>query len=85
MDRETLQQKTTHNGRENSKLQDFQGQDSSGEGVWNISEQILLQYLLLGTMVQRLKVVKDIVLTCVVSQHAENTPGQSRQGTHPSK
>ena len=35
-----LQQKPTHKGRENSKLQDFQRQEGSGECVWNISEQI---------------------------------------------
>ena len=33
-------QKTAHKGRENSKLQDLQRQDDSGECVWNISEQI---------------------------------------------
>ena len=40
MDGETLQQKTVHGGRENSKLQDLQRQESSGECVWNISEQV---------------------------------------------
>ena len=35
---ETLQQKTTHKGREDSKLQDLQRQEGSGECVWNISE-----------------------------------------------
>ena len=40
MDGETLQQKTTHKGRENSTLQDLQRQDSDGESIWKISEQI---------------------------------------------
>ena len=38
MDGETLQQKTTHKGRKNSKLQELQRQEGGGECVWNISE-----------------------------------------------
>ena len=37
---ETLQQKTTHNGRENSKLQALKRQEGSGECIWNPSKQI---------------------------------------------
>ena len=37
---ETRQQKTTHQGRENSKLLDLQIQEGGGECIWNISEQI---------------------------------------------
>ena len=37
----------------------------------------------LGTMKQRPKVVRDIVLMCGVAQHADDTPGWRRQGTHP--
>ena len=40
MDGETLQQKTTYKGRENSKLQDLQRQEGGGECVWINSEQI---------------------------------------------
>ena len=40
MDGETLQLKTTHKGRKNSKLQDPQRQEAGGECIWNISEQI---------------------------------------------
>ena len=37
---ETLQQKTTHKGREISKLQDLQRQECGGECMWNPSEHI---------------------------------------------
>ena len=40
MDGETLQQKTTHKGRKNTKLPDLRRQEGGGEYVWNISEQI---------------------------------------------
>ena len=68
MDDENLQQKTTHKGREDSKLQDLQRQDSGGECVWNISEQIQGINVHHGgaTAHQRPKVVRDIVFTCVV-------------------
>ena len=62
MDVETLQQKTTYNRRENSKLQDLQNHEGGRECVWNTSRFRVL----LGTMEQRPKVVRDIVLTCVV-------------------
>ena len=42
--------------------------------------------VLLGTMHQRPKVVRDIgFYMCGVAQHAKDTPGQRRQGTNPSK
>ena len=59
MDVETLQQKTTDKARENSKLQDLQR-------VVDYAFGILVSRVLLGTMEQRPKVVRDIVLTCVV-------------------
>ena len=40
MDGGTLQQKTTHKGRKNRKLQDLQRQEGGGESVWNINEHI---------------------------------------------
>ena len=42
---------------------------------------------LLGIMGQRPRVVRDIVFMCLfgVAQHAEDTPGKSRQGTNPRK
>ena len=39
-DGETLQQKTTHKGRESSNLQDLQRHWGRGGRVWNINEQI---------------------------------------------
>ena len=43
MDGETLQQKTTHKGRNNTKLQDFWRQEGGGECIWNTwGEQVLL-------------------------------------------
>ena len=41
---ETLQQKITHKGREDSKLQDLQRQKGSRECVWNISEHQNLMF-----------------------------------------
>ena len=71
MDGETLQQNTTHNGRENSKLQDLQKQ---------MSEQIQGTT---GHNGARPKVVTDFLNMCGVSQHANDTQGRSRQGTNP--
>ena len=82
MDGETLQQKTTHKGRENSKLQGLQGQVGSGECIWNIVSRFRV---LLGTMEERPQVVRGILLTCGITKDAEDTPGRSRQGTHPSE
>ena len=83
MDGETLQQKTTHKGRKNSKLQDLQRQEGSGECVWNISEQIQ------GTTGHHVAKAKGCqrhyFYLCIVAQHAEDTPGWSRKGTNPSK
>ena len=62
---EILQQKITHMGRE--KKQQTTGspqQDGSGECIWNISEQI--QGSSRGTMGQRPKLVRGIVLKCVM-------------------
>ena len=55
---QALQQKTTGQRRKNNQPQDIQGQEGGQECLWNISLKI--------TMEQRPKVVRDIVLTCVV-------------------
>ena len=39
--------------------------------------------VVLGTIEQRPKVVRDIVLSMWCCKHADDTPGQSRQGTNP--
>ena len=40
MVRETLQQKTTHKGRENRNVQNLQRQEVNEESVWNPGKQI---------------------------------------------
>ena len=83
MDGETLQQKLTHTGRGNSKLQDLQGQEGGGESFFNISEQsqdTTGQYKTNDKGCQR-----SYFNMCGVAKHAEATPGWSRQGIHPSK
>ena len=58
MDGETIQQKTTHKGKKNSKLQDVQSQ----KVVENVFEILASRFrVVLGTMEQRPKVVRDIV------------------------
>ena len=76
----TIQQKITHKGRKNSKLQDLQRQEGAGEGIWNISEQIRV---LLGTMQQRLRVVKNIAFTFVVLQNMLRTHQGRADRAHP--
>ena len=44
MDGKSLQQTTTHKGRNNSQLQDLQKQEGSGKHFWNISEQITTEH-----------------------------------------
>ena len=83
MDGESLQQKTTHKGRENSKLQDLQRQEGNGEYIWNISEQI--QGATGHNVTKAVGCQSQCFDMCGVAQHAEDTPGQNRQGTHPSK
>ena len=80
---ETLQQETTHKGRENSKLQDLQRQEGGGESIWNISEQVQGTTGHNGAKAEGCH--RHCVDMCSVAQHAEDTPGQSRQGTHSSK
>ena len=42
--------------------------------------------VVLGSMEQRPRVVREFVFyMCGAAQHAEDTPGQSRQGINPSK
>ena len=63
MDEETPQQKATDKGRKNSKLQDRQRQ----EGDWKRLGLLVRRFrVLLGTVKQRPRVVKDTVCTCVV-------------------
>ena len=57
---EMLYQKTT---RDNSKLQDLLRQEGSEECIWNLQNRFRV---LLRTMEKRTKVVRNIVLTCVV-------------------
>ena len=52
----TLQQKTTNRGRENTKPQDLQRQEGSGEFVWNPGKQGLT-----GHNGVKPKVVRDII------------------------
>ena len=77
MDGETLQQKTTNKGRKNSQLQDLQKQESGGERVWNISEQLQ------GTTGHHGAKTKGFYMFDV-AQHTEDTPGRSREATNPS-
>ena len=76
---EILQHKTTHKGRENNKLQDLQG--GRGECVWNISEQIQGPTGHNGAKANGYQT--HCFDMCGVTQHAEDTPGQSRQGPTP--
>ena len=58
MNGETLQKKTTHIGKKSSKLQ---------EVVENVFVILVSRFrVLLGTLEQRPKVVRDIIFTCVV-------------------
>ena len=69
MDCETIKQKTVHKGIENSKSQDLQRQV-----VKNAFGILMSRFrVLLGTMEQRPKVVRDIVFTCVVLHHMLGT------------
>ena len=75
--------KTTHKGRKNSKLPDLIRQEGGGEHIWNIGEQVQ------GTteyFKDRLKVVTDIVFTCVMLHNMLRTHEgmQGRQGTNTS-
>ena len=76
MDGETLQQKTPHKERSNSQLQHFQRQEGGGECIWNIVSRFTV---LLGTIEQRPRVVRDIAFTCVVLHNMLRT----RQGRAP--
>ena len=59
----TIQQKTTHKGRENCKLKDLQRQESSGEWIWNPGKQIQDPTGHKGT---KTKGCQRQILTCVV-------------------
>ena len=63
MDGESLQQKMTHRGRENNKLQDLQRQEGGGECFWNISGKVQGTT---GHHGAKAELVRDIVFTCVV-------------------
>ena len=81
MDGETLQQQTTHEVRKNSKLQDLQRQESGGEHIWDISEQIQGTIGHHGTKPKGCQI--HCFYICGVEQCTKDTPGQSRQGTTP--
>ena len=80
---ETLQQRTTQKGRENSKLQDLYRQEGCGECILNPNKQI--QGV---TGHNRTKVVgcqSYCFDMCGVAQYAEDTSGWRRQGINPSR
>ena len=64
LDGQTLQPKTTDQGRKNSQLQDLQGKEGGGKCLW--SRLVSHFRVLLGTMGKRPRVVRDIVFICVV-------------------
>ena len=66
----------------NIQLEDLQRQEGDGNAFGIL---VSCFRVLLGTMEQRARVVRDIVFTCVVAQHAEDPPGRARQGTNPRK
>ena len=83
MDGETLQQKATHKGRENSQLQDLQRHEGGVNRLWNLSEPVQGTSGHHGAKAKACQ--RYCVYICGVAQHAEDTPGQGRQGTNPSK
>ena len=79
---ETLQQKTTHKGRVNSKLQDLQRQEGSGECVLNPGKQS--QGLTGHNAIKVKGSQKHCFDMFCAAQHAEDTPRRTRHGTHSS-
>ena len=81
MDGETLQQKTTC--KKNSQLQDPWCQEGGGKHIQDLSEHVP------GTTWHHEAKAKGCerhcVYMCGVTEHAEDTPGWSRQGTNPRK
>ena len=81
LDGQTLQLKTTDQGRKNSQLQNLQGPEGGGKRLWNLNE------LLQGTTGHHGAKAKGCqrhcVYVCVVGQHAEDTPEWDRQGHQP--
>ena len=76
MDGETLQQKRTHKGRKNTKLQDLQMQEDGEKRLWNLSEPVQ------GTTGHHRPKAKGCqkhcFYMCGVAQHDEDTSGWSR-------
>ena len=77
-----LEQKTSHKGREKGKLQDLQRQ-GGGESIWMISEQIQGTSGHHGAKAKGCQ--KHCFHMCGTAQHADYTPGWTRQSTHHSK
>ena len=81
MDGETLQQKTTYKGRNNSQLQDLQRQKGSGKHLWNITEPVQGTTGHHGAKAKGCQ--RHCLYMCDVEQYAEDRTGWSRQGTNP--
>ena len=79
----TLEQKTTHKGRENSKLQDLQRKEGSGECVWNPGKQI--QGLSGHNGVKAEGCQRHCFGMCGVAQYAEDTLGGADRAPTPVK
>ena len=59
-----------HNGRKNSQPQDLQRQEGDGKCLWNLSEQVPGTT---GHHAAKVKVVRNIVYTCVVLHNIMRT------------
>ena len=70
---ETLQQKISHKGRENSKLQDLKGQEGNGECIWNPGKQV--KGLTGRNRAKAENRYRHCFDMCSVAQDTEDTPG----------
>ena len=83
LDCQILQPKTTDQGRNNSQLQDLQGQEGGAKHLWNLSESLQGTTRHHGAKVKGCQ--RHCVYVCGVAQHDEDTPGRGRQATKPRK